>query len=160
YLPIGHRYIGAPAQLDPKAVRAALGPVLESPGIPKYCHDGKQVRVALARAGLELRGVAFDTMLASYLVDPEAVHDLNEVASREIGVSVGSPSSLVPKVKGREVGFDEAPVEEAAPLVGGRADAVRRLSVKLTEKLSEEHLTDVLTKIELPLAEVLADMEG
>jgi DNA polymerase-1 len=160
YLPLGHRYMGAPSQLDSKVIRAALAPVFENPALPKFCHDGKQVRVALARAGFELRGVAFDTMLASYLVDPEAMHDLGEVSVRELGVAVGTPSSLVPKVKGRDVGFDEAPVEEAAALVGGRASAVRRLSARLGEKLSEEHLTDVLTQIELPLAEVLADMEG
>ncbi|HVW25973.1 MAG TPA: DNA polymerase I [Polyangiaceae bacterium] len=159
YLPLGHRYVGAPAELDANAARAALGPLFADAALPKVCHDGKQVKVALARAGMTLAGVTFDTMLASYLIDPEASHTLEELSPREIAAGVVSPSTLVPKVKGREVLFDEVPVEEAASVIGARAAAVRRLSDRLSEKLAEEQLTDVLTKIELPLSGVLAEME-
>jgi DNA polymerase-1 len=159
YLPLAHRYAGAPASLDVNVVRTALGPLFADPKVPKVCHDGKQVKVALGRAGFTLAGVTFDTMLASYLVDPEASHALEELAPREIAAAVVSPTTLVPKVKGREVGFDEVSVEQAAPVIGARAGAVRRLSERLSDKLGEERLTDVLTRIELPLSDVLADME-
>jgi DNA polymerase-1 len=159
YLPLGHRYVGAPAELGVAAVRAALGPVFGNAAVPKLCHDGKQVQVALERAGIPLDGLAFDTMLASYLDDPEALHDLVEVSIRELGVAVSDPRALVPKVKGRESGFDEVPVDDAVKVVGARASAVRRLSARLAEKLHEERLSDVLSTIELPLSGLLAQME-
>ena len=159
YVPLAHRYVGAPAGLDPGVVRAALGPLFADPALPKVCHDGKQVRVAFGRAGFALAGVTFDTMLASYLLDPEAPHSLEELCPRELATSVTSPSALLPKVKGREVGFDEVPVDQAAPVVGARAAAVRRLERRLSDKLAEERLTDVLVNIELPLSDVLAEME-
>ncbi|HEX3595788.1 MAG TPA: DNA polymerase I, partial [Polyangiaceae bacterium] len=159
YVPIGHRNAGAPPQLDVQTVRSALGGVLADPALGKVCHDGKQVRVTLSRAGFTLAGVTFDSMLASYLVDPEAPHAVEELAPRVLSTAVVAPASLVPKVKGRELGLDEVSIDELSPVIGSRAAAVLRLCERLSEKLSEERLTDVLTKIELPLSDVLADME-
>jgi DNA polymerase I len=159
YVPVGHRYVGAPTQLGRRTVVEGLRPLLEAASVAKVCHDGKQLRVALERLGLGLAGVSFDTMLASYLIDPESSHDLGDLSPRELGVGVGSAATLTPKVRGREVTFEEAPVGDAAAIVGGRTHAVLRLSSRLAEKLSEERLTSVLAEIELPLSEVLASME-
>ena len=160
YVPIGHRYVGAPPQLGMDAVRASLGPLFADRTLEKATHDAKLLRVALARAGMALDGVVFDTMLASYLLDPERAHDLTEMAATELQAKVAPAASIVPKTKGREAGFEEAQVEEATTLVAGRADAVRRLWERSAGKLAEERLTNVLEEIELPLSELLASMEA
>jgi DNA polymerase-1 len=160
YLPIGHRYVGAPEQLDFATVGRVLGPLLQDDTVPKASHDEKHLHVALARGGLSVRGVRFDTMLASYVLDSEAPHDLTELAARELGRVVGDSASLVPKARGRDAGFDEARLDDATPLVAGRAEAVLLLWDQLSGKLAEERLDGVMETIELPLAPVLAEMES
>jgi DNA polymerase-1 len=160
YLPVGHRYVGAPVQLDFTSLARLLGPLLRDARVAKASHDEKHLHVALARGGLSLEGVAFDTMLASYVHDAEAPHDLTALAARELGRVVGDVASLVPKARGREAGFDEARIEDATPLVAGRADAVFALWEPLQAKLAEDGLSEVLERLDLPLAPVLARMES
>jgi DNA polymerase I len=159
YLPVGHRYVGAPPQLDARVIGRVLGPLLADPGVKKASHDAKHVGVALGRLGIRVEGVVLDTMLGSYLLDPETPHELGELSAKELGAGVGAAASLVPKARGREAGFEEARVEEAALLVGARAHAVEKLWDRVTAKLAEEGLTAVLDRIELPLSALLAKME-
>ena len=159
YVPLGHRYMGAPEQLDPKTVLAVLGPVLANESIEKSSHDVKRTLLVLRNAGYLPRGFTFDTMLAGYLLDPETPHDLPDLAASELAKAVASSSTLVPKVKGREPTFDEASVDEATALVGARADAALSLRERLTAKLTDEGLARVLNDIELPLSVLLSDME-
>lgn len=159
YVPVGHRYEGAPAQLSPSAVARVLGALLSETKIKKSVHDAKSIRLVLARHGMSLAGVEFDTMLASYLLDPEASHALADVAKRSIGASLRARDDLVAKVRGREASLDEAPVEAVSGYACERADAIARSSERLSTNLAEDGLGTVLTDIELPLAEVLADME-
>jgi DNA polymerase-1 len=159
YLPVGHRYVGAPTQLGVETVAKILGPLTADASVEKASHDVKRLAVALTRSNMTLAGARFDTMLASYLLEPESAHDLTDLASRELAARVFPASSLVPKTRGREAGFEEARVEDATTLVATRADAVRRVWDKLGNKLGEEALTELFEKIELPLAVMLADME-
>jgi DNA polymerase-1 len=158
YVPVGHRYVGAPKQFAPAVLVRILGPLLANADIEKSVHDVKELSVVLSRNGLTVQGVAFDTMLASYLLDPEASHEIARMAPI-VGVTVRPREELVPKVKGRTPSLDEAPVEDVASCSSARADAVRRLSERLSLDLADEQLTSVLVDIELPLAEILADME-
>ncbi|HEX7668883.1 MAG TPA: DNA polymerase I [Polyangiaceae bacterium] len=159
YVPVGHRYVGAPPQLDPSAVRKILGPLLEDASLPKATHDAKRLTVALTENGYSVAGVAFDTFLAGYLLDPETPHDLSALSANHLGVSAPSPRTLVPKAKGRDALFDEARVEEACALLGGHADVVRRLWDSLSAKLTEDQLMGLMNDIELPLTAMLAEME-
>jgi DNA polymerase-1 len=159
YVPLAHRYMGAPAQLDRETVLSVLGPVLANENVAKGSHDVKRTLVVLRGAGFVPRGFTFDSMLAGYLLDPETPHDLPDLAASELAMAVATAPSLVPKVKGRETTFDEASVEDATTLVGTRADAVLRLRERLTTKLVDEGLAKVMDEIELPLSVMLTEME-
>src|SRR5262249_38350952 len=115
YVPIGHRYLGAPPQLTMADFKDVIGPLLADPAIAKVGHDVKFGEVALLRYGVTVENVAFDTMLASYLLDPEDTHALPELAEREAGVKIAEVESLAPRRKGQPPrGFDDVEVEMAA----------------------------------------------
>jgi DNA polymerase-1 len=158
YLPVHHRYVGVPNQVGREAVIRILGPLLSDAEIEKAAHDAKELGLVLARAGLALAGVKFDSLLASYLIDPEESHDLFQLAPK-VGLTLRPREELVLKAKGRVPGFDEVQIEDATRFSASRADAVRRLSDRLGTELTEGHLTPLLSDIELPLSEVLAEME-
>nr|MCU0562217.1 DNA polymerase I [Desulfobacterales bacterium] len=81
YIPCGHRYLGAPPQLEPAFVLEQLRPILEDPAIRKIGQNIKYDWLVLARSGIRLQGVTFDTMLASYLLDPsKRAHNLDQIA--------------------------------------------------------------------------------
>ena len=153
YLPLGHAYLGAPAQLDVVTVGKVLGPLLADASVAKASHDAKHLRVALDRLGLGLDGIRFDTMLASYVLDPEIPHTLGEIAARELAIGVSESATLIPKVRGREPIFDDARIEDATIVVAARAAAIHLLWERLLGKLSEEALNEVLERIELPLTD-------
>lgn len=160
YLPVGHRYVSAPTQVDRSTALGLLAPLLEDAGIRKVVHDGKRAQVALGQAGVTLRGIEFDTQLAGYLLDSELPNDLGALAARELGSGLVDLSTLVPKERGSEPSFEQALVETASQALCARARAVIDLSSKLAGKLSDERLVDVFEKIELPLAVQLAGMEA
>jgi DNA polymerase-1 len=159
YVPVGHRYVGAPPQLDANVVREILGPLFRDAALLKATHDGKRLTVALTENGYAVAGIAFDTLLAGYLLDPETPHDLGDLSANHLGVSAASPRTLVPRAKGRDALFDEARIEEATPLMAGRADVVGRLWEVLSAKLTEDQLVSLMNDIELPLSAILAEME-
>jgi len=160
YVPIGHRYLGVPAQLGMDDVSAILGPLLADPSIQKLGHDMKFSEVVLRRHGLALRGVVFDTMLASYLLDAEASHELADVAERDAGVKMASFEELAPKKRGQaQRALDDIEIERATSYAAAFPEAVLRLVDQQKPRLEAANLGELLTKIELPLASVLAQME-
>jgi len=160
YVPITHRYLGAPRQLTLAEVVAAMGEILRDSSIAKVGHDLKRAEVVLRRHGVALEGIAFDAMLASYLADPEADHALEAVAEREAHVVLTRFEQIAPKARGKaQVGLDELPIEEAAPYAAARAVACLRIEERLAPKLATAGLTKLLAELELPLAGVLADLE-
>ncbi|WP_437287743.1 DNA polymerase I [Sorangium sp. So ce406] len=160
YVPLGHRYLGAPAQLSMSDIDAVLGPLLADPELPKVGHDVKFCEVILLRHRIGLVGVAFDTMLASYLLDPEAKNQLHELAERELGAKMQTLDEVAPKRRGQaQRALDEIELGEASSYGAAFADVALSLTDKLRPRLRAERLEDLLVQIELPLSAVLAEME-
>jgi DNA polymerase-1 len=159
YVPMGHRYLGAPKQLDVADVRAILGPALADAAVAKVGHDLKYGEVVLGGHGMPLAGIVTDTMLASYLLDPEAPNALEAVAEREAGI-VLVKEDHAPKKRGQAARtFDELEVDEAAADAGRFAETTLLLEGRMRPKLAAENLDRFLAELELPLSHVLAGME-
>ncbi|MBW6512317.1 MAG: DNA polymerase I [Desulfuromonadaceae bacterium] len=159
YIPLGHRYLGVPQQLDRMLVLERLRPLLENPAVPKLGQNIKFDALVLARAGIELRGIAFDTMLASYVARPAATsHGMDAMASELLGVKTIAYTEVVGKGK-HQCGFDEVDIEKAIPYAAEDADITLRLAEKLRPLVRETQQEKLLTEIELPLVVVLIDME-
>ncbi len=159
YVPLGHRYIGCPAQLTLADIKRDLGPLLADPTVRKSALDLKRVDVILSHAGLEFSGYAFDAALSAYLLDPEARNDREPLVERELGIVASSYDSLTKKKRGKPQDFDEMSVEEASQFVGGSAVFSYHLRERLEPRLAEDGLDKLLRDVELPLAALLARME-
>ena len=153
YVPIGHR---TGTQLDKDTVLAALRPILESADHPKVLQNAKFDRLVLRVQGIQLAGVVFDPMLASYVLDPEANHSLTELSRRYLGVTAKTYAELVPKGKT----IADVSISEVADYCGLDAYTTFLLVGKLRPKLSEIAALDrLLETVEQPLEPVLAEME-
>jgi DNA polymerase-1 len=166
YLPFGHR---APAELGaeepvnlPRLDGPALAPIarlLDGPAVPKVGHDVKADLLTLRRAGIELRGIVGDTMLASFLLEPgRRSYALETIAFERLGERVPTPTDL------QGTGRATRPLAELPPADVGRAAvglarAVQRLRGAVTQEIESLALAPLLRDIELPLVRVLADME-
>ncbi len=159
YVPVAHRYMGAPQQIPIAKVQALLGPLFSSGQPKKTGHNLKYDDCVLRRHGLPLGGIAFDSRLASYLLDPEQRHGLKELAERELGVMMTTYDQVTHKSRGHQLAFDEVPLDEAAPYAAADADLSLRLMNRLAPRVADEGLTRVFEEIEVPLSRVLADME-
>jgi DNA polymerase-1 len=162
YVPLAHRYLGAPAQLPIERVRAILGPALADPAIKKIGHNLKFDAEMLRLAGLPVVGAELDTILVHYLLDPEAPHGLKELAQSELGVTMTTYDQVTRKdaqKRGHQLSFDEVPIEDATPYAAADADLSRELAERLVPRLDAAGLTGLLRDVEMPLADVLADME-
>jgi DNA polymerase-1 len=159
YVPLTHRYIGAPKQLTWGDVREILGPVFRDAKIVKVAHDVKYIEVALGRHEAPLAAPTFDVMIASYLFDPEASHDLSAIAKRELDETLSTFEQLTARSRGPKLGFDEVDVETAARHAGCAVEAVLRLDERLRPRIEQQGLTRVLDEIEAPLSPILAEME-
>jgi DNA polymerase-1 len=149
--------INLPPLADPAV--ATLRAMLTDPAITKTAHNAKFDAAVLRRAGAGLEGLAFDTMLASYVLDPgRRSHSLDLLAVEFLGHAMASMEALVGKGKD-EVPLDVAPVPAVAPFAGAEAEASLRLREIFEAQLRQHGQLDLLTNIELPLSAVLADME-
>ena len=160
YVPVGHRYPGAPEQLAREYVLERLRPLLEDPDRPKLGQNLKYDMSVLARAGIALRGIAFDTMLESYVLDSTASrHDMGSLALKYLGRDTVSYEDVAGK-GARQIGFDEVAVEQAARYAAEDADVTLQLHRVLWPRLEETpSLRKVFLEIEMPLVPVLSRME-
>jgi DNA polymerase-1 len=159
YVPVGHRYLGAPEQLPLAEVLEALGPLLTDPAIPKYGQNIKYDALVLARAGIELHPIGFDTMVASYVINPTRhQHNLAELALEHLGERVTSYAEVAGSGK-KQVSFAEVPVETARDYSGEDADVALRLTRLLAPKIEALGFHELFYDLELPLVAVLARME-
>ena len=159
YVPVGHVYLGAPTQLPFDVVRAALSGVLENPAIVKLSSSKKRDVIALAQHGIQLRGVVFDTMLASYLLDPDLRgFGVREVCLRRYALELPSFAEVGGKGKHQRQ-LSELTVEEALRLITPEVTLLAPLTEQVERDLQEAKLLPVLGDVELPLADVLAAME-
>jgi len=160
YVPVGHTGPGSEAQLPRAAVLERLRPVLEDPAVAKIGQHIKYDAIVLARAGVRLCGVTFDTMLASYLLDPEKhQHRLEQIAAEWLGRRMVSYDEVTEKRRGHQLRFDEVPVDRAADYSAEDAEVVMSLFEPMRRALDEAGLSSLLTDLELPLSEVLVDLE-
>ena len=160
YIPFGHDYLGAPDQLDKDLVLSQLKPLLESPEIKKVGQNLKYDMSVLAQHGIQLQGIAFDTMLESYVLDSVATrHDMNSLAEKYLDETTISFSEVAGKGAG-QLTFNQIALELAAPYAAEDADITLRLHQHLWPQLSsEESLVSVFRDIELPLLPVLSRIE-
>ncbi|MEV3809773.1 DNA polymerase I [Aeromonas dhakensis] len=160
YVPFGHDYLGAPVQLTEAAVLGKLKPLLEDPARLKVGQNLKYDRNVLLNHGIELQGIAYDTMLESYVLNSTASrHDMDSLARRYLNVETISFEDIAGKGV-KQLTFNQIELEQAAPYAAEDADITLRLHQALWGKLSAEPgLTKVFSEIELPLLPVLARME-
>lgn len=159
YIPVGHRGEGSEGQLDASLVLKTLAPLLTQDRPGKAGQNIKYEWVVLQRAGVDLRGIAFDTMVASYLLDPgHPSHKLERIAAEYLGESIPSYADVAGKGKS-QVNFSQVPVEKAAAYACSDAETTWRLVSVLKAKLEEEKLKELFVSLEMPLVRVLGAME-
>ena len=160
YLPVGHDYPAAPPQLDRDAVLARLKPLLEDAGRPKVGQHIKYDMNVLSRYGVEVKGVAFDTMLESYVFNSTGSrHDMDSLALKYLGRQTTHYEDIAGK-GARQISFSQVDIEEASHYAAEDADITLQLHEHLWPRLQEvPPLASVLQDIEVPLIPVLARME-
>ncbi|MDP5016438.1 MAG: DNA polymerase I [Dolichospermum sp.] len=153
YIPIGHKNGD---NLNRDLVLATLRPILESADYPKSLQNAKFDRLILRCQGINLAGVVFDTMLASYLINPDSSHNLSDLSLRYLGLSGKSYGDLVPK--GQTIA--DISISAVADYCGMDVYSTFNLVPKLREKLAETPaLYKLLNEVEQPLEAVLAELE-
>jgi len=159
YVPLGHDYPGAPAQLDRGRVLAALKPILEDPDVPKLGHDQKRDAHVLANHGILLAGMRFDPMLESYVLNSVTRHDIESVALAQLGMRTTTYEDIAGK-GAKQLRFNQVPVEKAAAYSAEQADLTLRLHQTLWPKLETfPQLKRLYEELEQPLVPVLQRME-
>ena len=159
YLPLQLDYLGAPKTLEKTTALALLKPVLENPAIQKVGQNFKYDLTIFARNGIDVQGVAFDTMLESYVLNSTGRHNMDDLAKRYLGHQTISFEEIAGKGK-NQLTFNQIPLEQAAEYAAEDADVTMKLQQVLWEKLSKEPtLEKLFNEMELPLLGVLSRME-
>ena len=161
YIPVGHDYPGAPAQLPEAQVLDALRPLLEDAGKRKLGQHGKYDIHVLRRHGVEVRGYADDTMLESFVLNSTATrHDMDSLAQRYLGYTTTKFEEVAGK-GAKQISFAQVGIDEAGAYAAEDADITLRLHRVLAPKLAAEPaLEKVYRQIEMPLVPVLARIEA
>jgi DNA polymerase I len=160
YVPVGHDYAGAPAQLPRDEVVARLKPLLEDPTLTKIGQNLKYDKNVLESYGIKLGGLGFDTMLESYVLDSVASrHNMDDLAQRYLGLKTISFEDVAGK-GAKQLTFNDVPVDQATQYAAEDADITLRLHETLWPKLAATpRLRAVFEEIEMPLVSVLSRME-
>ena len=159
YVPCGHRYLGAPSQLDRETVLNGLRPLLENPEIEKIGQNIKYDAIVLERHGINLKGIAYDTMIASYLLNPsKRSHGLDQIALDFLGHKNISYEEVAGKGR-QQVTFDMVPLEKAVPYACEDADITLLAFEDLAPRIEALALQDLMERVEMPLIPVLMRME-
>lgn len=159
YLPLQLDYLGAPKTLEKTTALTLLKPVLENPAIQKVGQNFKYDLTIFARNGIDVQGVAFDTMLESYVLNSTGRHNMDDLAKRYLGHQTITFEEIAGKGK-NQLTFNQIPLEKAAEYATEDADVTMKLQQVLWEKLSKEPTLEKLFKeMELPLLGVLSRME-
>jgi DNA polymerase-1 len=160
YIPFGHDYLGVPQQLLREDVLEAIKPILENPRIKKVGQNLKYDMSVLAQHGIDLKGVAFDTMLESYVLDSVATrHDMDSLAQHYLDIETTSFSDIAGK-GASQLTFNQISLEQAGPYAAEDADVTLRLHQALWPQVQAElPLKTLFQEIELPLINVLSRIE-
>ncbi len=160
YLPLAHRYAGAPAQLDLDTCLARLKPWLEDGARAKVGHHLKYDAHVLRNHGIHLAGMRYDSMLESYVWNSVASrHDMDSLAQLYLGVTTIKYEDVAGK-GAKQIGFDQVPVEIAAKYAAEDADITLQLHQTLWTRLqTQPRLLALYEQLEQPLVAVLLEME-
>jgi len=159
YIPLRHRYAGVPRQLDPDHTLASLKPLLEDPKLAKVGQNIKFDWIVLKRSGIQLQGVTFDTMVASYLLNPtRRAHNLEAIAAEYLDHRMISYKEVTGGKKD-DKGFEGVLIEDAVTYACEDADITLMVYEVLKPKLQEGGFDRLFKEVEIPLIPVLVDME-
>ncbi len=160
YVPLAHDYLGAPPQLEREQVLEALKPLLEDPSVAKLGQNLKYDMSVLANHGVTLRGIRYDTMLESYVLDSTGSrHDMDSLALKYLGEKTIHFVEIAGK-GASQLTFNQIALEQAGPYAAEDADITLRLHQTLWPMLvSVEGLKHVFEQIEIPLVPVLSRIE-
>ena len=159
YIPCAHDYPDAPSQLALKEVLRFLKPILENPDIKKIGQNIKYDWMIFNRYGINLTGVTFDTMLASYLINPsKRAHNLDQIAMDFLGHKTTTYKDIAGKGR-KNISFAEIPLNKAVPYSCEDADITLAAYHVLLPMLEDANLMELYNTVELPLVPVLMDME-
>ena len=163
YIPLGHDYAGAPAQLELEAVLNRLKPWLESERHAKIGQNLKYDQHVFANHGIALAGIAHDTLLQSYVLesgkDGARGHDLGRLALRHLGLATIAYEDLCGK-GANQIGFNQVAIEQAAKYAAEDADLCLRLHQQLFPQIAaNQGLARIYSDIEIPARDILFRME-
>ncbi len=159
YVPVGHRYAGAPEQLPLERVLSRLKPWLEDPKHAKVGQCLKYDMHVLANHGIRLAGVRHDTLLQSYVLESHKSHDMDNLAERHLGVRTITYDEVTGKGASR-ISFEQVAVERACAYAAEDADVTLRLHRALHPQIERDaQLSAIYRDIEMPVTTVLHAME-
>ncbi len=159
YIPVAHRYPGAPAQLDRDHVLAVLRDWLEDPRALKVGQNLKYDAHVMANSGIRLAGIAHDTLLQSYVLEAHRNHDMDSLARRHLERQTITFTDVAGK-GARQIGFDDVALEQATPYAAEDADVTLQLhQVMYPDIAADERLHHVYAGIEMPSLMVLQRIE-
>ncbi|HYL17514.1 MAG TPA: DNA polymerase I [Burkholderiales bacterium] len=159
YLPLAHRYTGAPEQLPFDSTLARLKLWFEDATKAKVTQDAKYLLHVLANSGIRAKGLDDDTLLESYVVESHKSHDLSSLAERHLGMKPASYEEIAGKGSS-QIGFDQVSIERATQYSAEYADITLQLhQTLLTEIEKDQKLPFIYRQIEMPVTQVLFDME-
>ena len=159
YLPIGHTALDEPSLLDPRAALATLKVLFEDPSVAKIGHDLKFDLMMLSHVGIALKGLEFDAMLASYVLDAtRSSHTIEEIALEYLGYKALTQEDVCGTGQ-KALALPHLPAAALLSFAGERADLAWQLAEKLRDRLRQDRLERLFRDLELPLVPVLADIE-
>ncbi len=159
YIPIAHINAGDIQQPEKQEILRIFKPILENPDIHKIGQNIKYDYIVLARYGILLKGIVFDTMIASYLLNPTTRgHGLDRIAMNLFGYKTISYEEITGKGK-NQIGFEKVPVSEAVDYAAEDADLTFMAYEEFKKQIQDKELSNLMDSMEVPLIPVLADME-
>jgi len=151
YIPTGHRYLGAPSQIDRTFITQAIKPIIEDEGIKKISHNIKAVHIFFKQCNIQMSGAIFDTGIASYLLNPSmSNYNIEDIAHEHLGHKMAQFEAAA---------FEDIDINTACNKACAEADAIFQISGKLLPQLESDGLLSLFNEIEIPLTGVLAEME-
>lgn len=159
YIPVGHSYLGVPRQLSMKAIEKSLAPSFRDKNLPKVGQNLKFDSQVLARANMPLAPISFDTLVASYCLNPgRQTHGLKTLALDFLGESMTNIDLLIGKGAKRTT-MDQVKIEDAAAYAGADAEVTIRLKTLMERQLKEKEQERLFYEVEMPLVPILSAME-